>query len=1306
MTKAQAPNLVEKETRFAVVMYGGISLAIYIHGAAQELYHMARATARIEDDDTEGYRCPDEKQLDGTEKIYRRLGEALKTKFVVDILSGTSAGGLNAVFLAKALARGKKMEFVKNFWVKEGDIAALLNDAQSLKGLSGLSLQTPSLGLLNSQRFYYKILEALMQYESEGNADLDSAYAREIDLNITATDIRGLNLPLFVANNSRIVEPRYKNVFQFYYRPKTDYAETRNDFTPDNDPFLAFAARCTASIPPAFEAMQLKDIEPILKTAKFNRHYGHLKSDEESWRRFYRDYVNEGDDFPVRSFGDGGYLDNKPFSYATEALLRRRADLPVDRKLIYIEPSPVHAEDKPYPSGKPDMIENISAALSLPKEETIREDLKVIEDRNRIVGEMDQLLRNVFSFGRIPKMSKRVERWRHSLEWARKFPMEEDVQRWYGTGYYAYHQLRVASVADNLARAFSRALGWVEQGESEEQMKRALRIWAGQRYGISPKDGKFSQHDILFRLDMSFRIRRFQFLQNLLNAFLRDLGKDSSDRQTEGILRGADVGEPLRLLGAEDVFLGKWLLLDLKKGINHSYARAHSSAVKMRTWNLACLSDCPPELKKYAARLRMLKKIMDDQPSDAGLADAIERTTLTLGTHPFVSAAGSAEVNKKPSGYIYETFKEISGDALELGIRFDRRDGAKKPNLISDGEFREKLDAAALQFKLPEKIKTNSSQFKRLQGWYRQAQRCLAYYHDNFEHYDMLTFPIAYGTDAGESDIVEVVRISPEDGVRIVNEARDGRRKLAGTQLMNFGAFFKQGWRENDMLWGRLDTAEILIAEMLRGADQTAVRQFEDSMMEYYKDKLGKAFEHGDDPEARRGLIYDMAFLEILEEDLCVADRSFLYKMLNSGEEDALPPFPPAPQRDEEVTLAEALYQLRNKSPKALRGMFDPLTRLAKNINRQNALQRIKEQVARTLRAELGAGPSPLRKQVYDALDAERRRLKAEREDTETTLELKARRRKEFNRAESAGQGKLFSWLKRGALRRDAGGTLGRLRKSAPLAFSRIVRAEDSERILEYFRLGYETDPNFEPQPTVQAANRGILVLGDMLKGLSEKYPLGKKPAGFLLVAGRVLTAAANFAVPKTTAEFVFNSYWVWLIYLAAFLLLLGANYLGGAGGETQKALSNLAVSILLIMGGFHSIVSLMHDWFARHGRRIWLFYPVEILIVLAGVLSNLEPLARVGFLSLAISAAFHVSTSLFLGAGDKFSNTLIKMALKVAVSLVPLAFITLLVYGGLQYLEIIEGAPIFDSIKGYVEWMWKWGKVWDWARELVSLAK
>src|SRR5512138_3825459 len=121
---------IEKEIRFAVVMYGGVSLAIYINGVAQELYKMVRATARKwnEDGSLGDYFI---EKPESTEAAYRTLGEFLHARFVVDILSGTSAGGINAVFLAKALANNQPMAQLQKLWEEEGDIELLINDKKS-----------------------------------------------------------------------------------------------------------------------------------------------------------------------------------------------------------------------------------------------------------------------------------------------------------------------------------------------------------------------------------------------------------------------------------------------------------------------------------------------------------------------------------------------------------------------------------------------------------------------------------------------------------------------------------------------------------------------------------------------------------------------------------------------------------------------------------------------------------------------------------------------------------------------------------------------------------------------------------------------------------------------------------------------------------------------------------------------------------------------------------------------------------------------------------------------------------------------
>ncbi len=168
--KAARPHAVslniQRENRFAVVMYGGVSLAIYINGVTQELLSLVRAKA----EETTDLGAPalldaTEQDLTGAISVYRKLGQYLldrnhenrakslmqakptdseiRTRFVVDVISGTSAGGINGMFLAKALARNQGMDGLKNLWLSEGDLSKLLNDKWSIKDLKGFKLGSP-----------------------------------------------------------------------------------------------------------------------------------------------------------------------------------------------------------------------------------------------------------------------------------------------------------------------------------------------------------------------------------------------------------------------------------------------------------------------------------------------------------------------------------------------------------------------------------------------------------------------------------------------------------------------------------------------------------------------------------------------------------------------------------------------------------------------------------------------------------------------------------------------------------------------------------------------------------------------------------------------------------------------------------------------------------------------------------------------------------------------------------------------------------------------------------------------------------
>ena len=344
------PFAPTQEIRLGLVMYGGVSLAIYMNGVVQELLRLVRATAPKPGT---AYALLDagDVRFDGSTQVYRQLGQMLaygedpnpnigpgtpiRTRFIIDVLSGTSAGGINAIFLAKALVNDQELEELKKLWVSEGDIHRLLNDSQSVRDIAPMRPADPPRSLLNGRRMYLKLLTAFrgMGERRGGGAPL----VNDLDLFVTTTDVRGAEIKLRLAD--RVVEEkRHKRVFRFRYRgDQPETAAGGLHFSSAFNPILAFAARCTSAFPFAFEPMTPVDAQDVLRQFRRPNEQqpdaqslaGVLSEDERT--ALFDPEVCEPIDFANRAFTDGGYLDNKPFQHAIDALDDRRASLPVDR---------------------------------------------------------------------------------------------------------------------------------------------------------------------------------------------------------------------------------------------------------------------------------------------------------------------------------------------------------------------------------------------------------------------------------------------------------------------------------------------------------------------------------------------------------------------------------------------------------------------------------------------------------------------------------------------------------------------------------------------------------------------------------------------------------------------------------------------------------------------------------------------------------------------------------------------------------------------------------------------------------------
>jgi patatin-related protein len=568
---------LSQEVRLAVVMYGGVSLTCYISGVSQELFNLVRATSEAGTDPATGIPVGlFGDALSGTQQVYRKLGQVLargdkpmdataltagspiRTRFRIDILSGSSAGGINAIFLAKGLANDQSIQKLPKLWIDHADIDVLLNDREPQN-------RKPS-SLLDSRYMYGRLLAALEEMDSDGSEQDESfvsPHVSELDLYITATDIQGIPLPLRLADKL-VYEMRHKKVFQFVYKKAEPGDQPRNDFTRDYNPFLAFAARCTSAFPFAFEPETLADIdEPTPPGTRRGR------SDDERWDAFLEEYLRrEGNVSPRdpdprksvlrRAFGDGGYLDNKPFSYAIDSLLQRRADVPLERKLLYIEPAPEHPEHLPMTPRDVDVIQNVRAAvLDLPRQETIREDLRRVLGRNQLIERVLHFISGIEEdlSRKHPKELPEPAAWN---TWGAKDLTEMIARK--GVSFGGYHRLKMAVLMDEIATAIALAADLEPDSDYALALRYLVNAWREAQYvryrGDPPDMSRKTENNLLVDFDLNYRLRRLLFLRGKLDSFL-NVDADTLDliktlmRWHEGSLEQG-WGEPslVRLCGA------------------------------------------------------------------------------------------------------------------------------------------------------------------------------------------------------------------------------------------------------------------------------------------------------------------------------------------------------------------------------------------------------------------------------------------------------------------------------------------------------------------------------------------------------------------------------------------------------------------------------------------------------------------------------------------------------------------------------------------------------------------------------------
>lgn len=545
----------EKELRLALICYGGVSLAVYMHGITREIWHLVRASRAFLEGQPSG---------GGSEDVYRELLELIEAKsgtrlrVLTDIISGASAGGINGVFLSQAVVTGQSLEPLTDLWLENADVEVLLDpDARPLSRFSkfwaapiawavlrrrgGTVEQTVSkeaqdevAGKLSGfvrarwfqppfggRGFSALLLDALQAMEAQAITQPLLPAGQPLDLFVTVTDFHGHREKLRLNSPADVSETEHRITIGFSTR-----GQDAGQLAPAAE--LVFAARATASFPGAFPPFNVRELDGLLTARRiiWDRRGAFLK-------RILPQQCAAGtldDTFLI----DGSVLANAPFSQAIEALRNRPARREVDRRFVYIDPKPglpsfrVRGRGKAAdgPHKPPGFFATIFGASSdIPREQPIRDSLNAIEGRSQRIARMREITGH---------LEVEVE---HMIEtmlgktWFLTRPTPERLRKWRltmleksaaatGYSYPAYAHLRLMGLLDDIVATARRV--WPEGGSAHcHRLREAL--WGEIcRRGLDritgPKGKVMAAASMVFfrEQDVRYRIRRLRFLARKL----------------------------------------------------------------------------------------------------------------------------------------------------------------------------------------------------------------------------------------------------------------------------------------------------------------------------------------------------------------------------------------------------------------------------------------------------------------------------------------------------------------------------------------------------------------------------------------------------------------------------------------------------------------------------------------------------------------------------------------------------------------------------------------------------------------------
>ncbi len=766
----------EKELRIALVCFGGVSLAVYMHGISKEILKLVRASSAL-------HWISDRSQRPGasffdrfdrgdseydTEQFYfellRDVGRAVDLRVVVDIIAGASAGGIVGTMLARALSHDLRMESMRDLWLDNADVTVLLSpDTKAgawskwfLKPFLWGAAKTGMLGAIRDLEVRQKLsllvrsrwfrppldgrLMAGLMYDavtSMGEPDHQAQSllpsGHNLDLFVTLTDFYGYHQLVQIHDPPLIHELDHNHVLQFTYRRRSD-GTVESDFDIDNAPSLAFAARATSSFPGAFPPARIIEMDEAvaLRHATWPRR-------EEFIARSFENHLRADVDPAVTPFIDGAVLNNRPFQLAISAIHGRPAYRQVDRRLVYIEPHPAPPV-MPSRQKMPRFFATLRGAMSdIPSSQPVTNELNWVtefNDRVRRLKAINDSARPQVSrlvAGVLPETLDRATSSQEVRSWREE--VNSRVARDAGFAYQAYVRLKLASVRAFGAQLIVKLRGAPEKSPLSRVVAEIIDAWAICKGVVYESDETQALEfetataghvpvwvRYLLAFDVKYRERRLHFLIEGQNRLYEHID--------QAHFNGLDP-----------------LVVDRLK--REFYARLDGLRRKERA-------------DYYSSDVYgLVHDIIPEEPTPDEVRDL----------HAYAAS-----------------FVERHFDKLDRLI-----------------------EALAAEIKLDDSTRDLDDLLASLDParWHPGARREVLVNYLGFPFWDVLTFPMINAREIGELNEILVDRISPQDTRTL--KGFEGIASLKGIGFGHFAAFLSRAYRENDYLLGRLHAIDRLI---------------------------------------------------------------------------------------------------------------------------------------------------------------------------------------------------------------------------------------------------------------------------------------------------------------------------------------------------------------------------------------------------------------------------------------------------------------------------------------------------------------